>query len=74
MYPSTAFFNVMDRKPRILLTEDDPNFGAVLRDYLELNNFDVTLCSNGATGLNMSQKKDFDLPQGNQDFAKKQYS
>jgi len=51
----------MDRKTRILLTEDDPNFGAVLRDYLELNNFDVTLCNNGIVGLNTSQKKDFDL-------------
>lgn len=51
----------MDRKIRILLTEDDPNFGAVLRDYLELNNFDVTLCKNGISGLNTSQSKDFDM-------------
>ncbi|MFI5134316.1 MAG: response regulator transcription factor [Chitinophagales bacterium] len=61
MYPSPFVLTSMDRKPRILLTEDDPNFGAVLRDYLDLNNFDVTLCNNGASGLNMSQKKDFDL-------------
>ncbi|MEO5675561.1 MAG: response regulator transcription factor, partial [Chitinophagales bacterium] len=51
----------MDRKIRILLTEDDPNFGAVLRDYLELNNFDVTLCKNGISGLSTSQRKDFDM-------------
>src|SRR4030095_4303038 len=51
----------MDRKNRILLTEDDANFGAVLRDYLELNNFDVTLCKNGTSGLTTSQNKDFDL-------------
>jgi two-component system OmpR family response regulator len=51
----------MDRKTRILLTEDDPNFGAVLRDYLELHNFDVTLCKNGVTGLNTSMSKEFDL-------------
>jgi DNA-binding response OmpR family regulator len=51
----------MERKPRILLAEDDPNFGAVLHDYLELNNFDVTLCSNGAQGLSTSQRKEFDL-------------
>jgi len=61
MYSPVSFLNAMERKPRILLTEDDPNFGAVLRDYLELNNYDVTLCANGATGLSMSQKKDFDL-------------
>lgn len=51
----------MEKKTRILLAEDDPNFGTVLRDYLELNNFDVTLCSNGILGLNISQKRDFDL-------------
>jgi DNA-binding response OmpR family regulator len=28
---------------RILLVEDDLNFGAVLKDYLMLNDFDVTL-------------------------------
>ncbi len=61
MYSPATFSLSMERKPRILLTEDDPNFGAVLRDYLELNNFDVTLCSNGALGLSTSQKKDFDL-------------
>lgn len=61
MYAPATSALAMERKPRILLTEDDPNFGAVLRDYLELNNFDVTLCSNGAQGLSTSQKKEFDL-------------
>jgi DNA-binding response OmpR family regulator len=51
----------MEKKTKILLTEDDPNFGTVLRDYLELHNFDVTLCTNGITGLSASQKRDFDL-------------
>ncbi len=51
----------MDRKNRILLTEDDPGFGSVLRDYLELHNFDVTLCTNGLLGLNAAAKTDFDL-------------
>jgi DNA-binding response OmpR family regulator len=58
---ATNRFKSMERKPRVLLTEDDPSFGAVLRDYLELHNFDVTLCNNGVAGLTMSQKKDFDL-------------
>jgi two-component system OmpR family response regulator len=53
--------NSMDKKTRILLAEDDPNFGTVLRDYLELHNFDVTLSTNGLQALNFSQKKDFDL-------------
>lgn len=53
--------HTMEKKHRILLAEDDPNFGAVLRDYLELQNFDVTLCSNGSSALNAAQKRDFDL-------------
>ena len=28
---------------KILLVEDDPNFGAILKDYLIINDFDVTL-------------------------------
>jgi DNA-binding response OmpR family regulator len=28
---------------RILLVEDDQSFGAVLKDYLTINNFEVTL-------------------------------
>ncbi|MEO6167887.1 MAG: response regulator transcription factor [Chitinophagales bacterium] len=51
----------MEKKTKILLAEDDPNFGTVLRDYLELHNFDVSLGSNGVIALNMAQKKDFDL-------------
>jgi DNA-binding response OmpR family regulator len=31
----------------VLLAEDDPNFGSVLRDYLELNDFDVVLATDG---------------------------
>ena len=30
------------KKPRILLCEDDPNLGSVLKNYLELNDYDVT--------------------------------
>lgn len=51
----------MEKKAKILLAEDDPNFGAVLRDYLELNNYDVTLGNNGLVALQLLQKKDFDL-------------
>lgn len=36
---------------RILLVEDEPNFGTVLRDYLQINEFDVTLCRDGEAGL-----------------------
>ena len=36
---------------KILLVEDDLNFGAVLKDYLMLNDFDVTLAKNGMEGF-----------------------
>ncbi|MEL6253590.1 MAG: DNA-binding response regulator, partial [Bacteroidota bacterium] len=32
---------------RILLVEDEANFGAVLRDYLQMNDYDVTLVRDG---------------------------
>ena len=35
---------------KILLVEDDPNFGIVLKDYLSMNDFDVTLAKNGMEG------------------------
>ncbi|MDX5443136.1 MAG: response regulator transcription factor [Hymenobacteraceae bacterium] len=41
----------MTTAAHILLVEDDPNFGAVLRDYLELHDYQVTLCKNGNQGL-----------------------
>jgi DNA-binding response OmpR family regulator len=44
---------------RILLVEDDLNFGAVLKDYLMLNDFDVTL-KNGMEGFE-NLKDAFDL-------------
>ena len=31
---------------KILLVEDDPNFGIVLKDYLSMNDFDVVLAKN----------------------------
>jgi len=38
-------------KPKILLVEDDPNLSLVLQDYLEMMNYDITLCRNGKEGL-----------------------
>ena len=45
----------------ILLVEDDPNFGIVLRDYLSLNGFQVTLAKNGMEGFDKYKKGDYDL-------------
>jgi two-component system, OmpR family, response regulator len=46
---------------KILLVEDDPNFGAILRDYLMLNDFEVTLAKNGMEGFEKFKKDEFDL-------------
>ncbi|HZH68883.1 MAG TPA: response regulator transcription factor [Flavobacteriaceae bacterium] len=46
---------------KILLVEDDPNFGSILKDYLVMNNFDVTLAKNGMEGFEKFRKETFDL-------------
>jgi two-component system OmpR family response regulator len=46
----------------VLLAEDDPNFGSVLRDYLELNDFDVVLATDGVEALRVFKSQEsFDL-------------
>ncbi len=46
---------------RILLVEDDRNFGDVLRSYLEMNDYDVTLATDGDEGITVFKKNTFDL-------------
>ncbi len=46
---------------KILLVEDDQNFGDVLRSYLEMNDYDVTLATDGESGLEAFKKGTFDL-------------
>ncbi len=46
---------------RILLVEDDQSFGAVLKDYLMINNFEVTLAIDGELGLKEFTEKEFDI-------------
>ncbi len=46
---------------RILLVEDDDNFGTVLRDYLQLNGYKVVLTRNGLDGFEKFKKNQFDI-------------
>ena len=46
---------------KILLVEDDPNFGTVLKDYLAMNDYNVTHAKNGMEGFEKFKKDDFDL-------------
>src|SRR6187431_1265284 len=49
------------KKPKILLCEDDPNLGSVLKNYLELNDYDVTLERDGRLGLAAFRRERFDI-------------
>lgn len=46
---------------RILLVEDDPNFGSILKEYLIINGYHVTLAKNGIEGFEKFKKEDYDL-------------
>ena len=46
---------------KILLVEDDQNFGDVLRSYLEMHEYEVTLAQDGEAGLESFKKGTFDL-------------
>jgi len=51
----------MNNKKRILLVEDDPNFGIILRDFLKMNEYDVVLAKNGMEGFEKFKKFEFNL-------------
>ena len=45
----------------LLLVEDDTNFGTVLKDFLELKGFRVTLAQDGTSGYSTFRSGKFDL-------------
>jgi len=51
----------MQTKNNILLVEDDPNFGSVLKNYLELNDYIVILATDGFAGYDQFIKGKFDI-------------
>jgi DNA-binding response OmpR family regulator len=50
-----------EQQKKILLVEDDPNFGIILKDYLIMNDYEVTHAKNGMEGFEKFKKDDFDL-------------
>ena len=50
----------LNRK-RILLVEDDLNFGNMLKEYLLINNYDIILAKNGIEGFQKFKNQKFDL-------------
>lgn len=49
------------KKYKVLLCEDDTNLGMVLKNYLELQDYDVTLERDGRLGLAAFQREKFDI-------------
>ncbi len=49
------------KQGKILLVEDDQNFGDVLRSYLDMNDYDVTLANDGIKGIESYNQDTFDL-------------
>ncbi|MDP1620754.1 MAG: response regulator transcription factor [Bacteroidales bacterium] len=52
---------LMNQKIKILLVEDDPNFGSIMKSYLELNDYNVTLKADGRQGLAAFRSEMFDI-------------
>ncbi|MDG1710990.1 MAG: response regulator transcription factor [Flavobacteriaceae bacterium] len=50
-----------DSNKKILIVEDDPNFGSILKEYLIINDYDITLAKNGIEGFEKFKKDDFVL-------------
>lgn len=46
---------------KILLVEDDQNFGDVLKSYLEMHGYDVQLATDGMEGLELYREGAYDL-------------
>jgi DNA-binding response OmpR family regulator len=53
--------NTKQEKHKILLCEDDTNLGQVLKEYLELNDYEVVLERDGVLGLAAFSREKFDL-------------
>jgi DNA-binding response OmpR family regulator len=51
----------MENAKKILLVEDDPSLGFVIKDNLSIRGFDVTLCADGEEGDRTFHQKNFDL-------------
>jgi len=50
-----------DVKPKVLLVEDEPNLGNVLKDYLDVKGYETVLCTNGQEGFDKFTSDRFDL-------------
>lgn len=52
---------IMKSKTRILLAEDDPNLGTLLKEYLEAKDFEAVLCTDGDKAFKVFNQQQFDF-------------
>jgi DNA-binding response OmpR family regulator len=51
----------MDREPRLLLVEDDPELAGMLSELLTSEGYDVTVAGDGQRGLHLGLTREFEL-------------
>jgi len=51
----------MKRKTKVLLCEDDPNLGTLLKEYLNAKGFDTELATDGVEGTKMFKRSSYDF-------------
>ncbi len=51
----------MSKNEKILLVEDDANFGMVLKSYLEINGYEVCLVESGYKAVNNFRNNEYDM-------------
>ncbi|MBI9033894.1 MAG: response regulator transcription factor [Bacteroidales bacterium] len=51
----------MEAKQKIFMVEDDPNFGAVMKAYLEMNDYEVTWIEDGKNAMDEFTSGEYDL-------------
>lgn len=49
------------KSPKILLVEDDPSLGMLMKDFLGMEGFDIVLAKDGVEGLSSYISNSFDL-------------
>ncbi len=51
----------MDKMVKILLAEDEPSLGQIIKESLETRNFNVSLATDGEVAYKMFKEQDFDI-------------
>jgi len=47
--------------PRVLIVDDDPEYNASIKEFVESEGYNVTSCTNGRDALNMQKESPFDI-------------